>query len=530
MTPTPNPERRSDLDALRGFAMLLGIALHAALSFFGGVWPIHDARQSGLLPLAFTVIHGFRMPLFFLLSGFFTMLVFTRRGLLPLLRQRVERILVPLVVSVLTIVPLVEFLIDRGLATERREPLVAAIVEGDTAGVERLIAMGADPNGRDATYHRPLLVWAALAGHSDTVRLLADAGAALDAVGPVGLTPLHAAALCGREKVVAILIERGANPYATAVGGTIPLEALARSPTTVASTMRMYGLPDIEAADIAAGRRRVRAILESVSASPPRRGPAAEALGTFAGRYWRFLASDLFLVDLRPVATIHLIDSNVFEHLWFLWYLCWLVAAFALAAVTGCLPTGRQLWGFVAASCLCQAFMGPPHSQLFGPDVALGILPPPHLLASYGCFYFFGAAAFARDGTSSRLGRGWRILLPLGLLVLFPASIAMLANRPASIVLQPAYAWAMSLGLIGLFHRFCSRPSRAVAWLSDASYWMYLAHLPLVIAAQLLVRDWPLPALLKFTLVVAGATAVLLLTYRYAVRFTIIGRTLNGPR
>ena len=67
-------------------------------------------------------------------------------------------------------------------------------------------------------------------------------------------------------------------------------------------------------------------------------------------------------------------------------------------------------------------------------------------------------------------------------------------DRLLATVLQPAYAWAMSLGLIGLFCRLFPHPRSAVSWLADASYWMYLVHVPLVMVAQLLVREWPLPA------------------------------------
>lgn len=67
-------------------------------------------------------------------------------------------------------------------------------------------------------------------------------------------------------------------------------------------------------------------------------------------------------------------------------------------------------------------------------------------------------------------------------------------------------------------------------YLSDASYWIYLAHLPLVIAAQMLVVDWPIHYHLKFVLVCVGVTLITLSTYELGVRYTIIGKTLNGPR
>lgn len=48
-----------------------------------------------------------------------------------------------------------------------------------------------------------------------------------------------------------------------------------------------------------------------------------------------------------------------------------------------------------------------------------------------------------------------------------------------------AYAgaiWISAFALIGLAVGLLSRPSGAVRYIADASYWIYLAHLPLVYA------------------------------------------------
>ena len=76
--------RRDDLDLVRSLAMLLGIALHAALAYIpGGAWMVSDEQVA---PLGMLVIgvHGFRMQLFFLLSGFFAAMLWQRRGLMGL--------------------------------------------------------------------------------------------------------------------------------------------------------------------------------------------------------------------------------------------------------------------------------------------------------------------------------------------------------------------------------------------------------------------------------------------------------------
>ena len=88
----------------------------------------------------------------------------------------------------------------------------------------------------------------------------------------------------------------------------------------------------------------------------------------------------------------------------------------------------------------------------------------------------------------------------------------------------------MTFGLIGVFRRLMAHESKTMRYISDSSYWLYLIHLPLVLLAQWLVKDLPVPAYLKFTGIVVVISAILLLTYEYVVRYTLIGRMLNGSR
>jgi len=50
------PSRRTDLDALRGVAMILGIVLHALLSFIPTPWPVQDTCQNGLFFIPYAAI------------------------------------------------------------------------------------------------------------------------------------------------------------------------------------------------------------------------------------------------------------------------------------------------------------------------------------------------------------------------------------------------------------------------------------------------------------------------------------------
>ncbi|MCA9051188.1 MAG: acyltransferase family protein, partial [Planctomycetaceae bacterium] len=108
MTAVTNDPRRHDLDALRAFAMLLGIVLHGAMSFIPGagvIWGVQDSQANPLFGVLLASIHGWRMPLFFLVSGFFTAMLWKKRGLRELLIHRFKRIFLPLVLAMLTVIP-----------------------------------------------------------------------------------------------------------------------------------------------------------------------------------------------------------------------------------------------------------------------------------------------------------------------------------------------------------------------------------------------------------------------------------------
>jgi len=95
------PERLHHLDALRALTMVLILPAHAlALVGLRGGW--NDVEAS-----VYWSIHVFRLPLFFLVAGFFAALLVGTRGIAPFLRNRAVRIGVPLVVGVATVVPLV---------------------------------------------------------------------------------------------------------------------------------------------------------------------------------------------------------------------------------------------------------------------------------------------------------------------------------------------------------------------------------------------------------------------------------------
>ena len=90
--------------------------------------------------------------------------------------------------------------------------------------------------------------------------------------------------------------------------------------------------------------------------------------------------------------------------------------------------------------------------------------------------------------------------------------------------------YASALAAMGLCLRFLSGFSAVRRYLADASYWVYVLHLPLVMLAQVWVQDWPGHWLIKLAGVTVGVFAVCLASYELMIRHSFMGRWLNGRR
>ncbi len=355
-----NAARIHDLDALRGFAMLLGIILHAAIFLIpGNAWPVQDPWANSVPPdrniylVLMFGIHGFRMPLFFLLSGYFTAMLWRQRGLRYLLYHRLKRIGLPLALGTVTVIP---------------------VTHWAKQGIEFNLA-----------------TW--------------------------------------------------------------------------------------------------------------------------------------------PIAWI----LEGFDHLWFLWMLLILAGSFMAAVRLGAEFCHWVWWLLVPLVLLPMFFMD---QRSFGADTSTHLLPEPKVLGYYALFFYCGAFLYQRN---IAVRRWWVLFLPPTMTVIFLTGLVLLYPDeswrwgPALAwvivtILQTAYTWLMCFGLLGIFRCLAAKERYWVRYLSDASYWLYLWHLALVLVLQNVLAGMAINVHLKFAIICLVVPGILLVIYELGVRYTWIGTMLNGKR
>jgi peptidoglycan/LPS O-acetylase OafA/YrhL len=90
--------------------------------------------------------------------------------------------------------------------------------------------------------------------------------------------------------------------------------------------------------------------------------------------------------------------------------------------------------------------------------------------------------------------------------------------------------FASALAAMALCLRFLSGYSAVRRYLADASYWIYIVHMPIVLAAQVVMFQVEAAWWVKFGVVIVGTFAISLASYELLVRHTFVGGWLNGRR
>jgi glucans biosynthesis protein C len=99
-------------DSLRATMMLLGLVIHSSMSYSSSndmSWPLRAKDTSDVFYYLVDLIHAFRMPVFFLIAGFFGAFLFYNKGPEQMIKNRFKRIFLPLLVFLLVLNPFIMY-------------------------------------------------------------------------------------------------------------------------------------------------------------------------------------------------------------------------------------------------------------------------------------------------------------------------------------------------------------------------------------------------------------------------------------
>jgi glucan biosynthesis protein C len=107
----PVKDRIYAFDTIRTIMVLLGIVIHASILYNTNIFHISPfysdpQSQSAGFNVLRDLIHVFRMPVFFSISGFFTALIFFERGLRNMISNRLHRLVYPFIAGLILLIPM----------------------------------------------------------------------------------------------------------------------------------------------------------------------------------------------------------------------------------------------------------------------------------------------------------------------------------------------------------------------------------------------------------------------------------------
>lgn len=252
---------------------------------------------------------------------------------------------------------------------------------------------------------------------------------------------------------------------------------------------------------------------------------------------------------IEPLSKMSAFVPSTTSHLWFLYYLSMFSGFTAiLALVIKRFPnlTNRVKsffsWVLQRAMVRVMFFSGVVGLTLFclgtsmvQPSVAL--VPDLSTFVYFMVFYLMGWMIYVcREHLNRLTDLDWVCtILAIGITVLQGLTVqnseATLKDASGILILYNSLGVCLFVfGITGLFLRYGSRQSMRMRYISDASYWVYLIHLPVIVFLPSFIADWSVSALVKFLFVLLTTTLLSFMSYHYGVRNTFIGLFLNGRK
>jgi glucan biosynthesis protein C len=241
--------------------------------------------------------------------------------------------------------------------------------------------------------------------------------------------------------------------------------------------------------------------------------------------------------------------TNVFSltprHLWFIAYLLlislaaigiWLAIQRApklgTAIKSGFGHLMRSWWGIPALSSISAAILATKTGWVAGGSASNSLIPAPTLFAYFSFFFLFGWLLSGQSDLIEQLKRGAWPRLGAGVLIAVPAFLLFYDNgdftgnvgtpgvlaeidelRLYGLFTVGLVCWLTLFGIWGVLARHVRQESRVLRYLSDASFWIYLVHIPFLVALQSSLSTTGLAIPLRWGLTVLGTLALAIGSY-----------------
>lgn len=505
-----SPERLHSLDAARAFALMMGVLFHAAWSFQAIPWgaPVVDVSRHFGFDGFMYLSHAFRMPLFFLIAGFFARMLYHGRGVGGFARNRFMRIVIPLALGWLVLHPLTVMAWNFG-ANAAGANLTAFTVPMQMevmAGQGRMFV----PPSQGGMFNLGhlwflyYLIWLYALALSACPVLSRLPGLAARADRLVASLVRKPWTVAGLAFATGLLLWRMDGWF----GVDTPSDSLVPSVPVLLFYMATFAFGWLL-----------------------HRQP--ELLQEFSRRWKMFISMGLLLACICFGVFYHLSEKvvtlgppgSMYPALWPTQVTDWphFMSTLQSASKPDAPPALARFWKNVPEWDRGPILALPPDPD---PSVKVGLCRNLSRLLSIPDLLAPGHPADARLDNRRRLED-----LFGGALAADPREMPWYgAAKFIYATSCGLMTWLLVYGVLGFCQARFRAPNPLLRYISDSSYWIYLIHLPAILALQGWMFAWPWPGLLKYCLLLGTFFTGAIGSYHLMVRSTVIGRVLNGRR
>jgi glucans biosynthesis protein C len=192
----------------------------------------------------------------------------------------------------------------------------------------------------------------------------------------------------------------------------------------------------------------------------------------------------------------------------------------------------RAWWGVPVLAAISAAILFTKTGWVAGGSASNSLIPAPTLFVYFSFFFLFGWLLSGQSELIEQMKRGAWARLVAGTLIAVPAFLLFYDNadftgnvgtpgvlaeidelRLYGLLTVGIVCWLTLFGIWGVLARYVRQESRLLRYLADASFWIYLVHIPFLVALQSSLSTTDLAVPVRWGLTVTGTLALAVGSY-----------------